>query len=211
MSQSADDFAEIYSNMSDDQLTLIAADEKSLVPEAREGLQQAIQHRTLNAVANLRLGNEREAPSLEDGNSEWARQKSGIEGWLLLWCIGAVLIEPLYTLHDAFRMGNWTSYQIAVLGAWCAAELLTAIAGVLVFLVRPYALRVVLASFLVWIPLIIFSFAATFSMTGSTGNQDYEQFGANLAEDLREVFIWTIWFVYFKVSKRVRGIFGKNM
>jgi hypothetical protein len=152
--------------------------------------------------------------------SLWEQQLApvGVGGWLLFWCFANVLAGSLYALYlplDAylelkqfaatFEANHLVMAFVVML--YCvlfSIEVFSIVVGVCVYLVRPYALKLLIIYFLICAAidgclLVLFSRL-------DAGSQD-NAFGYLLWNGIMLV----VWFVYFKRSKRVRATFGRNL
>jgi uncharacterized membrane protein YdbT with pleckstrin-like domain len=214
MSDRVADFADTYSKMSDEQLSRIRSDEKSLVDDARVALQSEVQRRKLASPADEGIESGSQIASL------WERQLApvGVGGWLLFWCFVQVFAGSLYALYVllnaylelkrlAATFGTNHVVMMFVVMLYCvlfSIEVFSIVVGVCVYLVRPYALRLLFIYFLICAAIEGCLLVLFFSVNGES--QD-KTFGYLFWGGIMLV----VWFVYFKRSKRVRATFGRNL
>ena len=214
MSYRVDDFADTYSKMTNEEISRVISDEKSLVDEARVALQSEVQRRKLVSSADNGIESGDQIASL------WECQLApvGVGGWLLFWCIGNILIGSLYALDvplsaylelkqlaATFETNYFVMMSIVMLYfVLFSIEVFSIVVGVCVYLVRPYALRLLFIYFLICAAidcclLVLFS-----SMDAGSRNKAFDYL-------LWNGIVLVIWFIYFKRSKRVRATFGRNI
>lgn len=225
MNTSVIDFAETYSRMSDEQLSIIFSDEKSLVDAARIALHAEMRRRsyapqveTTDAVA-------------EPVETLWESQRRGVGGWLALWCIGAAVGGPLYFFFHLPAQIAQTSLLLGMFGSmsWVGIVAVAAFAlhfgaviygiatGVCVFTGKPFALRMVLFYFLFWTAVEVLCCALVWLLMQATGTNSISDAAVEQAQGaavgylIRDLIVLAAWFVYFKRSKRVRDTFGRNL
>jgi hypothetical protein len=219
------DFAETYSKMSDERLSQVLSDEKSLLDAARTALHAEIQRRSLAVPTE-----EGEVVG-EQAETMWENQRRGVAGWLALWCVGAVAIGPLYFFFHLSAQIAQTSLLLGMFGSmsWVGIVAVAAFAvqfvavifgiatGVCVFTGKPFALRMVLIYFLLWAAVEALGCALTYSLFQAAGANSasdtaiQEAQGAAVAYLLRDFIVLVAWFAYFKRSRRVRDTFGRNL
>jgi hypothetical protein len=125
----------------------------------------------------------------------------GVGGWLLLFCIGLVVLSPLVTLALVINAPNTDALAMALEFVRAA---LGVVVGILLWNIRPVAFT------LLW---IYFGIIALFSVLGIVGFvMNAEQTAPqDLIVSIRALIYVLAWFWYFKKSERVRATFGRNL
>jgi hypothetical protein len=194
------DFAKRYRNLSDYGLTKLAADEDSLVLEAREALRAEIARRpTLLTLT----------PSPVEVQSAATDSLDGVGGWLAWYCLG--LIGALYReirIAISLHAGNGAVLAFAIFCLLIAAwNLATAIS-----IIR----RTRAALEMIFIQLTVGAIqGAIFVVVGmallTSSPRSARQAVASITVGLLIGAGYAIWFWYFRVSKRVQTTFGRNL
>jgi len=145
-------------------------------------------------------------PSGETGNPSTIDPLSGIRGWLLLFCLGLVLVQPLALFFEALNSGD------AFVGGFDLLFAAFAIyTGIVLWRVATNALRVVKVYFvagLVMATLAIVGGILTAQATLASNTPSQDNF---LAVGIRMLIGVAIWWSYFKKSKRVKATYGANL
>jgi hypothetical protein len=125
----------------------------------------------------------------------------GVGGWLLLFCIGLVVLSPLVTLVLVFNRAD-TDVLGMVLGFVRAA--VGVVAGVFLWNVRPVAFT------LLWIYFGIVALLSVLGFVGFVMNAE-QATPQDMIVSIRALIYALAWFLYFKKSERVRATFGRNL
>jgi Protein of unknown function (DUF2569) len=127
----------------------------------------------------------------------------GVGGWLLFFCILAVVVNPLVALLSVARLtatGPTVAVmaKVAMVAMGCGASLLGILAGIRVWRVSPWALNAVTIYLLslVLVPLADLVIAARVGLTVDTPAL------------VRSVGFAVVWAAYFSMSKRVKNTFA---
>jgi Protein of unknown function (DUF2569) len=125
----------------------------------------------------------------------------GIDGWLMLFCAGQTILFPVYVLLAVVTGFVKTPFVIAFQVALCGFSVYT---GVSVWRMRPNALRLVRAFLIV---ILVLGFVDAFpphwihlKCTTRTA-----------IPGIRNLVVAALWWLYFKLSKRVKVTFGQNL
>ncbi len=193
MNDAIANFGDSYSKMSDEELSRLLSDEGSLVPEAIEALHAELQRRP--QIPNTIVVVEPQADPL-----------TGIGGWLALWCFGSI-VGALLQLRNAPALNPESLLSIVFFVIFYAVLTLNVTVGICVACGASFALRLVFINFIA-----LFILAALIMVVGVlTAFVSPEQGGELIGGALAATVPVAIWFWYFKVSKRVRNTFGRNM
>jgi len=133
-----------------------------------------------------------------------ASELRGVRGWLLLFCVWLAIVDPLYSLrvlpYLRYISLNWTlplSLALVVYGM---------VTGIQLWRVRPGALTLLRIYFGFVVALTLFTIGLMF----------YGSFLMHVG--IWSVFAWVetaaflaVWVTYFRVSKRVRATYGRNL
>jgi hypothetical protein len=132
----------------------------------------------------------------------------GVSGWLLLFCIGATIVTPLYCLADA--LSNLSDALVVLIDVGFAAFALYT--GILVWRVRPNALKLVKAYLISNIVLAMLTVIGAIIQSGTsrTDGSPGVGFGA-MGVALRILVFVIVWWSYFERSKRVGATFGRTL
>lgn len=134
--------------------------------------------------------------------------KSGVGGWLLLFCVGLTFIGPLRILAKA-----WETTQPFVRYYDLGLVAFSVFVGINVWTVKPLALLLVNIYFLVELAicagtsLIVLHAWMLYPHSARINNL----LGKQTEQALLIVTSVGIWWWYFKVSRRVRATFGSNL
>jgi hypothetical protein len=132
----------------------------------------------------------------EPNNEQKDASFNGVGGWLLLFCIGAAIIVPLTNLVEGIGSTSAATKVICFV--------LTVIAvgtGVALWTKKPYALT------LVPVYLVALFLVGVLAVVGSVISRDVSQSPIGL----RTVIYSFIWFLYFRMSRRVKATYGRNL
>jgi len=193
MNNNVADFVGTYSKMSDEELSRVVSDEHSLVPGAVEALHSELKRRpqTPPTIATV----EPQTDPL-----------TGIGGWLAWWCLGSI-VGALLQLRNAPTLNPESFLSIVFFVLFYAVLMLNVTVGICVACVASFALRLVFVNFIV-----LFAVAGLLTAVGVLmALVSPEQGGEFIGKVLAAAVPVAIWFWYFKVSRRVRNTFGRNM
>jgi Protein of unknown function (DUF2569) len=124
----------------------------------------------------------------------------GVGGWLLVFCVGLVLLRPLLVLSQAINAPNIDSLDM---GLEISLAVFGIVVGIFVWNVRPVAFT------LLW---TYFALVVVLAILGIIGFAAEEQSRPqDLMVSVRSLVYVVIWFAYFHSSERVRATFGRNM
>ena len=190
---STEAFAARYSKMTREELERIAADEENLLPEALQALRAELNRR----------------PPEEQVSEISSDPLFGVRGWLAFYCFGAIVGSlaqiskiPAIDLHSPLSICfTFFGYFVVAFGV---------ITGVSVAMEAGSALRFVLIYFILQatiLGLLTLEGILTFTWNPQLAKQGGELIGTGIVGAIP----WVIWFWYFKVSKRVRATFGRNL
>jgi hypothetical protein len=144
------------------------------------------------------------APEATSQPSAPAGELRGVGGWLLLFCVWIVIVDPLLELrvlpYLRYISLNWTlplSFAVVIYGM---------VTGIQLWRVRPGALVLLRVYFALVLALTLLTVGLMF-------------YGTYLMHvSLWSVFAWVrtaaflgIWVTYFRVSQRVRATYGRNL
>jgi hypothetical protein len=141
------------------------------------------------------------APSETTALHPIRKELQGVGGWLLLFCIGLVVLNPLLILVRVINAAN-TDVRGMVLEFSLAA--FGIVVGIFLWNARLVAFT------LLW---IYFGVVAAFALLGiiafAVSPAPVES--QNLVFSIRPLIYVFMWFLYFRTSERVRAIFGRNL
>lgn len=123
----------------------------------------------------------------------------GIGGWLLWFCIATTIIAPLVNVVSI--MSEPSGYSIIDLAL--AAYMVVTGANLWRMSSRALQLTKILLAIQFWIGLLLFVIQIAASASGDTGS-------SSDAGAFRMLVGSTIWWFYFKKSKRVKATFGRS-
>lgn len=126
----------------------------------------------------------------------------GIRGWLLLFCLGIVFVQPL-----ALIVASDTAFEAVfnlLLGAFSAYT------GICLWRVKPNALRMVKVYFVLVLSIATIAILASVVTTHSAPSSETPQTNV-LTDGARMLIGVAIWWSYFKKSKRVKATYGANL
>jgi hypothetical protein len=179
------DFASHYASLPDDELLRLTADVANLRPEAREALRAETQTRNLPCVT-------------VDWNAQPKLEPLKIRGWLFLYCLGAVLINPVWLY--------FTVSSQPTLGLIVAPDSILVMGGGLLLWRRdPRGLDWVRWSYLYLFALLCLDLVV-FAVEGNP-----EAIGYFVGSVLVGSIPLLLWWIYFRRSKYVRAVYGQNM
>jgi hypothetical protein len=145
-------------------------------------------------------------PPSETGYPSTVDPLNGIRGWLLLFCLGLVLIQPLALFFEALNSGD------AFVGGFDLVFAAFAIyTGIVLWRVATKALRAVKVYFvagLVMATIAIVGGILTAPAAVASTPPSQDNF---LAVGIRMLIGVAIWWSYFKKSKRVKATYGANL
>jgi hypothetical protein len=126
----------------------------------------------------------------------------GVGGWLLWFCIITTIIAPLINIGST--LSSPSAFSVIDLGL--AAFML--ITGVNLWRITPRALRLtkILLAIQFWLGVVLFIAQIAGSATESSAGDSRSDTGA-----FRMLVGSTIWWFYFKKSKRVKATFGRTI
>jgi len=157
---------------------------------------QASSPSTAATPAPARAPSEHETGAKEhDGDAETAPKEIG--GWLLLFSVGATILNPLLAVSALLQLHTagdpWAALYIV---SFVAVALFGTTAGVLLFRVHRWAVRVAL----IYLLSLLFFSIGTLVLVSRPDNGSL----------LRNVIYVVVWTAYFTTSKRVKNTFGSN-
>jgi len=124
----------------------------------------------------------------------------GVGGWLLLFCVGLILLGPLLTLSQVINSGTADTLGMVLEFLRVAFGI---VVGIFVWNVRPVAFT------LLW---FYFGLVGAFAVLGIIGSAlDAEEGAKGLVVSIRSLGYVFVWFLYFRRSERVRATFGRNL
>jgi len=130
----------------------------------------------------------------------------GVGGWLLLFCVWLTIVDPLLELRllRYLQYATWNWLLLASLGV----TVVGVVTGIQLWRVRPQALTCLRLYFAVAVSLVvagIIFLLPTLRVIGLFGM-------AGVAHGwLRALAFLGVWFAYFKLSRRVRNTYGRNL
>jgi hypothetical protein len=126
----------------------------------------------------------------------------GVGGWLLWFCIITTIVAPLINIGSSFSNPSVTSAIDLGLATFMV------ITGVNLWRIKPRGLRLtkVLLAIQFWLGGVLFIAQIGTAATGSSVEDTHSDAGA-----FRMIVGSTIWWFYFKKSKRVRATFGRTI
>jgi hypothetical protein len=134
------------------------------------------------------------------GNPLW-----GVRGWLLLFCVGAAILSPLFLLAEAAENAGdpvTVVFDIALAG-------FSVFTGISLWRVSSYALSLVKAYFITF---LVIGFLGLLGSLVPKGHSVADpEFAETLLGAVRPIVFVMIWWSYFKKSQRVRLTFGRNL
>lgn len=145
----------------------------------------------------------------DDASSSSERRKHplyGAGGWLLLFCIGTAIANPLITIVQVLHSKNVLTAVLAFALAAFALDV-----GVSLWRLRPDALSVTKVYFIVLLVLAgveILGWLYTFNAAKEAAEPGPD---SGLWSAARLILFVGIWWSYFKKSKRVKVTFGRNL
>jgi hypothetical protein len=179
------DFARHYAASSDEALLRWADDVVNLVPAARTALLAEMQRRQL-VVENV----------------EWEAapptKPVRMGGWLWLYCIGSVGIYPIWAIANTIQK---PAFGVILL----PHAILQIGAGVMLWRRNPRGLRWLRWAFL-YIGVLFILGLATVLIQG-----DLFKIGDYIGDTLVGAIPTVLWWFYFRRSKHVRQVYGRNM
>jgi hypothetical protein len=126
-------------------------------------------------------------------------------GWLLWFNVGCIFVtgQWLYqaTLLKTLLPG-FLCFAVAVVSGWLAFSLASKRRELFTLLKLFFAIH-----FLIGLCMVLFAV----SHSNSTDNQQSVQAGRDLAEGIFGVLVVTLWWFYFKRSRRVKANYGRNL
>jgi len=179
------DFASYYASLSDDDLLRLTADVANLRPEAREALSTETQKRNLPCVS-------------VDWNAQPEPKPPAGGGWLLLYCVGAVFINPIWLIFTTVNQPT-----VALIAAPDSVLLLGA--GILLWKRNPRGLDWVRWSYLYLFGLLCVDFVVV------AMGRNPEAIGAFIGETLVGLIPVLLWWLYFRRSKYIYAVYGQNI
>lgn len=179
------DFARHYAASSDEALLRWADDVENLVPEARGALMEEMDRRRL-----VTDGVQWDAPA--------PSRDPRAPGWIFIYCFGALVIDPIWTLLTVGKEPRLAFIFVP----YCV---LLATSAVMLLRRSPRALRVVRWCFIYYLSVVVLGLLAVFLTGGIL------QFFDFALKALFGSILLILWWFYFRRSKMVRAVYGKNM
>ena len=173
-------FAEHYASMPDDDLQRLSLEVATLVPNAREALRAELERRQFSVV-----------------DIDWTAQPrpdsdlQTVGGWLLFYCVCAVIIQPIWMLVALLEYPIWLFLFVLPLG------ILQTGAGLLLWKRNPKGLR-----WSRWGFLYTFGCALLLLLLS---------LGKAIPAVVMGSLPTVLWWTYFRRSQRVKAVFGHNM
>ena len=178
------DYSKHYAAASDDDLLRLADDVVSLLPRAREALR-------------AEMGNRGLPVEKVDWNAQPV-QKVKMGGWLLVYCFGAVIIQPIWLAMTLYREPLSSIFLLPY-------GVILFVSGVLLWKGNPRGLVWVRRGFLLVAILACLMLPLVFLIDDTLSFINY----------IIDVSVGSIpvilWWMYFRKSKHVREVYGKNM
>ena len=191
-----------YAEMSNEEFMNVAGDVASLEDDARIVIAGELRRRKLSESDIIQYRQDVAAFKPKD----FWRQLRGVRGWLLLFCLGLVLVQPLALLFEAVNSGDaFVAGFNLLLGAFAIYTGIALWRGATnaLKLVKVYFVVVLIGATLVIASGILTAPAARVSQTPSQDNP--------LTVGFRMLIGVAIWWSYFKKSKRVKATYGANL
>lgn len=129
----------------------------------------------------------------------------GMGGWLLLFCLGLVAVQPIALFLEAINSGD-----ALVAGFNLLLGVLAICTGVALWRVASNALRLVKAYFVVVLIVGILAIVGGIVTASATPSQTPPQENF-LTVGFRMLIGVAIWWYYFRKSKRVKATYGANL
>ena len=191
-----------YAEMSDQELMNVAGDVASLEDDARIVIAGELSRRKLSESDIIQYRQDVAAFKPKD----FWRELRGVGGWLLLFCVSLVVVQPLALLFEAVN-----SRDAFVVGFNFLLGAFAIYTGVALWRVATNALRLVKVYFVVVLivaTLAIASGILTAPATRASQTPSQDNF---LTVGFRALISVAIWWSYFKKSKRVKATYGANL
>ena len=124
----------------------------------------------------------------------------GVSGWLMLRVLQLLLISPLWMLILFVKgsHGAWYYVSLAVVALGFAC-------GVLLLLHRPIGLTIS------GVHLVILAVYALYIGYNDIHSKTIRHLGPVLAIFAFDIAMYLAWFLYFRLSLRIRNTFGRNL
>ncbi len=156
---------------------------------------------------------------MSNGTENPLSRYKGVKGWLLFFCISLTILDPAAAVinlslvvtisRPLFEKSPALLRLVTVSGACTIALALLGIyAGLSMWKVLPNAVK---AARLYLMSVFYYSIFAIYlpNLVGMTGDSLKELKDASLVNNIRTILYIAIWYVYLRISKRVKATYGK--
>lgn len=191
-----------YAEMSDEEILNVAGDVTSLEDDARIVIAAELSRRQFSESDIIQHRQDVAAFKPKD----FWRQPRGVRGWLLLFCVGLVVVQPLGLLFEAVNSGDaFVAGFNFLLGAFAIYT------GIALWRVATNALRLVKVYFVVVLIVATLAIASGILTAPATRVSQTPSQDNFLTVGFRALISVVIWWSYFKKSKRVKATYGANL
>jgi hypothetical protein len=188
--------------MSDEEILNVAGDVTSLEDDARIVIAAELSRRQFSESDIIQHQQDVAAFKPKD----FWRQPRGVRGWLLLFCVGLVVVQPLGLLFEAVNSGDaFVAGFNFLLGAFAIYT------GIALWRVATNALRLVKVYFVVVLIVATLAIASGILTAPATRVSQTPSQDNFLTVGFRALISVVIWWSYFKKSKRVKATYGANL
>lgn len=191
-----------YGEMSDQELMNVAGDFASLEDDARTVIASELSRRKLSESDIVQYRQDVAAFKPKD----FWRELGGVGGWLLLFCVGLVVVQPLALLFEAINSGDAFEAGFSfLLGAFSFYT------GIALWRVAHNALRLVKVYFVCYLVIAVLAIVAGILGAPATRVSQTPSQDNFLTVGFRALIWVAIWWSYFRKSKRVKATYGANL